>query len=49
MIDTIPDAVKGTYLNIKSEYGKKLEMKVIGENYYLYIAKGVWGKTKKRL
>ncbi|MEM0133844.1 MAG: hypothetical protein QXU18_01245 [Thermoplasmatales archaeon] len=48
MIDTVPDAVKGTYLNMKSEHGKKLEMKVIGGNYYLYIAKGVWDKKKKK-
>ena len=48
MIDNVPDAVKGTYLDMKSEQGKKLELKVIGGNYYLYIAKGVWDKKKKK-
>ena len=48
MIDSVPDAVKSTYLDMKSEYGKKLELKVIGGNYYLYIAKGVWDKKKKK-
>ena len=48
MIDTVPDAVKYTYLNMKNEHGKKLELKVIGGNYYLYIAKGVWDKGKKK-
>ena len=48
MIDKVPEAVKGTYLNMKSERGKKLELKVIGGNYYLYIAKGVWDKRKKK-
>lgn len=47
MIDSVPDAVKSTYLNMKSEQGKKLELKVIDGNYYLYIAKGVWDKKQK--
>ncbi len=29
MIDSVPDAVKSTYLNMKSEQGKKLELKVM--------------------
>ena len=33
MIDNVPDAVKETYLKMKSEHGKKLELKVIGGNY----------------
>ena len=41
MVDSVPDAVKGTYLNMKSKQGKKLELKVIGGNYHLYIARGV--------
>ena len=48
MIDSVPDAVKSTYLNMKSEQGKKLVQKVIGGNYYLYIAKGVWDKKKEQ-
>ena len=48
MIDSVPDAVKSTYLNMKNEHGKKLELKVIGGNYYLYIAKGVWDRKKKK-
>ena len=34
MIDNVPDAVKNTYLKMKNEQGKKLELKVIGGNYY---------------
>ena len=48
MIDTVPDAVKNTYLGMKSGYGKKVELKVIGGHYYIYIAKGVWDRTKKK-
>ncbi len=48
MIDNVPDAVKNTYLKMKSEQGKKLELKVIGGNYYLYVAKGIWDKKKKK-
>ena len=44
VIDNIPDPVKETYLRIRSDHGKKLELKFIGGNYYLYIAKGVWDK-----
>ena len=39
MIDNAPDAVKVTYQKMKSEQGKKLELKIIGGNYYLYVAK----------
>ena len=48
MVDRAPDAVRSTYLNMKNDYGKKLEFKVIGGNYYLYVAKGVWDKGKKK-
>ncbi|MCL4420520.1 MAG: hypothetical protein M1477_02385, partial [Candidatus Thermoplasmatota archaeon] len=48
MIDNAPDAVKSTYLKMKSEQGKKLELKIIGGNYYLYVAKGIWDKKKKK-
>ena len=48
MIDNVPDAVKNTYLKMKSEQGKKLELKVIGGSYYLYVAKGIWDKKKKK-
>jgi len=41
MIDNVPDAVKETYLKMKGEHGKKVELKVIGGNYYLYIARGI--------
>ena len=44
MIDSAPDAVKDTYLKMKREQGKKLELKVIGGNYYLYVAKGIWDR-----
>ena len=30
------------------ENGKKLELKVIGKNYYLYVARGIWDKKKKK-
>ena len=33
MIDNAPDAVKETYLRMKNEKGKKIELKVIGGNY----------------
>ena len=42
MIDNVPDAVKETYFKMKNEHGKKLELKVIGKNYYLYVARGIW-------
>ena len=48
MIDNAPDAVKETYLKMKNEQGKKLELKVIGGNYYLYVAKGIWDKKRKK-
>ncbi len=48
VIDNIPDPVKETYLRIRSDHGKKLELKFIGGNYYLYIAKGVWDKKRKK-
>ena len=48
MIDNVPDAVKETYLKMKGEQGKKLELKVIGGNYYLYVAKGIWDKKRKK-
>jgi|GEM_PF-5255480 hypothetical protein len=35
MMDKVPDAVKDTYLKMKGEHGKKLELKVIGGSYYL--------------
>ena len=46
--DDAPDAIKETYLKMKNEQGKKLELKIIGGNYYLYIAKGVWDKKRKK-
>jgi transposase len=48
MIDSVPNAVKNTYLKMKDEHGKKLELKVIGGNYYLYIARGIWDKKRKK-
>ena len=39
MIDNVLDSVKETYLKMRNEHGKKLELKVIGGNYYLYVAK----------
>ena len=48
MIDSAPDAVKETYLRMKREQGKNLELKVIWGNYYLYVAKGIWDKKKKK-
>ena len=48
MIDNVPDAVKETYFKMKNEHGKKLELKVIGKNYYLYVAKGIWDKKRKK-
>jgi transposase len=48
MMDKVPDAVKDTYMKMKGEHGKKLELKVIGGNYYLYIARGIWDKEKKK-
>ena len=48
MIDNAPDAVKETYLKMKNEQGRKLELKVIGGNYYVYVAKGIWDKKKKK-
>lgn len=48
MIDNAPDAVKKTYLKMKGEQGKKLELKTIGGNYYLYVAMGTWDKKKKK-
>ncbi|MEM0133637.1 MAG: hypothetical protein QXU18_00190 [Thermoplasmatales archaeon] len=48
MIDSVPDAVKNTCLNINSEKGEKLELNVIGWNCYLYKEKGVWGRKKKK-
>ena len=48
MIDNAPDAVKITYQKMKSEQSKKLELKVIGGNYYLYVAKGIWDKKEKK-
>ena len=41
MIDNAPDAVKKTYLRMKREKGNKVELKVIGGNYYLYAARGM--------
>ena len=48
MIDSAPDAVKDTCLNMKREQRKKLELKVIGGNYYLYVAKCIRDKKKKK-
>ncbi len=48
MIDSAPEAVRKTYLKMKGEHGKKLELKVIGGNYYLYVAGGIWDKKKKK-
>ena len=48
MIDNAPDEVKNTYLKMKSEQGRKLELKIIGGNNYLYVAKGIWDKKKKK-
>ena len=42
MIDNATDAVKNAYLKMKSEQGKKFELKVIGGNYYRYVAKGAY-------
>ncbi|MCW6171139.1 MAG: transposase [Thermoplasmatales archaeon] len=48
VIDHVPDAVRKTYLEMKSEQGKKLELKVISGKYYIYVARGVWDKKKKK-
>lgn len=48
VIDTVPEPVRETYLRMKNEHGKKVELKIIGGNYYLYIAKGVWDRKKKK-
>ncbi|MGP6207579.1 transposase [Cuniculiplasma sp. SKW3] len=48
MIDNAPEPVKKTYLKMKEEHGKKLELKVIGGNYYVYVARGIWDKKKKK-
>ena len=48
IIDNAPDAVKNAYLKMKSEQGRKLELKIIGGNNYLYVAKGIWDKKKKK-
>ena len=48
MIDNAPDAVKEIYFKMKNEKGKKIELKVIGGNYYIYAASGVWDKVKKK-
>lgn len=42
MIDNAPKVVEKTYLKMKGEHGKKVELKIIGGNYYLYIARGIW-------
>ena len=48
VLENLPMEVKETYLNMKKDYGKKLELKVIDGKYYLYIAKDVWDKSKKK-
>ena len=48
MIDNAPVLVRDTYLRMKDEHGKKLELKIIEGNYYLYIARGVWDKNRKK-
>ena len=48
MIDNSPATVRETYMRMKNEYGKKLELKIIGGKYYLYIAKGLWDSKKKK-
>lgn len=48
MIDNSPAAVRETYLRMKNEHGKKLELKIIGGKYYLYMAKGLWDRKKKK-
>ena len=48
MIDNAPDVIKKTYLKMKGEHGKKLELKIIGGNYYVYVARGTWDKKKKK-
>ena len=48
MIRKASEAIKKTYRKMKNEQGKKLELKVIGGNYYLYVAKGIWDKKKKK-
>lgn len=48
MIANAPIPVRETYLRMKNEHGKKLELKIIGGKYYLYMAKGVWDRKKKK-
>ena len=48
MLDNSPAAVRETYLRMKNERGKKLELKIRGGKYYLYMAKGVWDRKKKK-
>ena len=47
-LDSLPEKVRETYLKMKHEQGKKLELKIIGGNYYLYIAKGEWDRSRKK-
>ena len=49
MIDNVPDAVKNTYLKMKSEQGKKLELKVIGETITCMLQRAYGTKRKRSL
>ncbi len=33
---------------MKNKHGKRIELKIIGGKYYLYSAKGIWDKKRKR-
>ena len=48
IVDNAPAVVRETYFRMKREKGNKIELKVIGGNYYLYTARGVWDKNRKK-
>ena len=47
MFDSTPDTVKETYLMMKREQGKKLELKVIGENIACMLQRSYGRKREK--
>ena len=49
MIDNVLGAVKETYLKMKSEQGKKLELKVIGETITCMLQRAYGTKRKRSL
>ena len=41
IIDNAPNAIKEKYFRMKRERANKVELKVVGGNYYLYATRGV--------